>query len=102
MIAARNWLAKLRAADRHSKEYEKLRKILTEKLDARIKVMLNRGNTLYSNNRYEESILVWSSALELDPKNSKIQANIERAERVLKRLNELERRGGKSGVINNQ
>jgi len=92
LIAARNWLAKLRAADRESKNYEELRKKLTDKLDARIKVMMNRGNTLYSNNRYEESILVWKSALELDPKNSKIQANISRAERVLKRLNELERR----------
>ncbi|HED16588.1 MAG TPA: tetratricopeptide repeat protein [Gammaproteobacteria bacterium] len=101
LIAARNWLAKLRAADRHSKEYEALRKRLTEKLDARIHVMLNRGNALYSNNRYEESILVWKSALELDPKNSKIQANISRAERVLKRLNELEQRGGKSGIIKN-
>ena len=102
LIAARNWLAKLRAADRHSKEYEELRKKLTEKLDARIQVILNRGNTLYSNNRYEESILVWKSALELDPNNSKIQANISRAERILKRLNELEQRNGKSGMIKNQ
>jgi len=102
LIAARNWLAKLRAADRESKKYEELRKKLTDMLSVRIEVMLNRGNTLYSNNRYEESILVWKSALELDPKNSKIQANIARAERVLNRLNELERRGGKSGVILNQ
>lgn len=101
LIAARNWLAKLRAADRESKQYEALRKQLTEKLDARIQVMLSRGNTLYSNNRFEESILVWKSALELDPKNSKIQANISRAERVIKRLNELEQRNGKSGFIKN-
>jgi len=101
LIAARNWLAKLRAADRESKKYEELRKKLTERLDARIQVMLSRGNTLYSNNRYEESILVWKSALELDPNNSKIQANISRAERVLKRLNELEHRGGRSGIIKN-
>lgn len=102
LIAARNWLAKLRAADRHSKQYEVLRSKLTAKLDARIQVMMNRGNTLYSNNRYEEAILVWKSALELDPNNSKIQNNIERAERVLKRLNELEQRSDKSGVIKAQ
>ncbi len=96
LVAARVWLSKLRATDRHSKEYEKLRKKLTEKMSSRIDTMIQRGNTLYSNNRYEEAILVWKNALELDPNNSKIQANIARAERILKRLNELERRESNS------
>lgn len=75
-------------------EHEKLKplnKEFEEKLPTHVEALLNRGRQLYINGKIAKAKNIWIKALTLDPENEQIQKNIERADRVLGRLDELKK-----------
>jgi tetratricopeptide (TPR) repeat protein len=65
-------------------------KLLNERIHTLIKMDVEKltvqGNSLYRQERFAEAKSVWEKALRLDPENSALKANIERAARVLNKL----------------
>jgi tetratricopeptide (TPR) repeat protein len=70
-----------------------LNKEFSEKLPGHVEALLNRGRQLYINGKIEKARDIWLKAQKLDPKNKEIIKNIERANRVLGRLDELKKKG---------
>jgi hypothetical protein len=53
--------------------------------------MVARGDSLYRADNVHEALQHWNEALYLDPKNHALQERIDRANKVLARLEELKR-----------
>lgn len=71
----------------------KLRKQLNKRYREGIDQKIAAGRRLYSGGKIQEALDVWNSLLEIDPGNQKLQAHIDRAERVLKKLQRLSSEG---------
>jgi tetratricopeptide (TPR) repeat protein len=77
-----------------SKEANKASAVLgkiTRPLDKYITRLTNKGNRLYSDEEYKKALEVWNDILFLDPNNKKVQANLERTEKVLESLKKIKR-----------
>ena len=71
----------------------KLRKELERRYRKGIDQKIAAGRRLYSSGKIQEALDVWNSLLEIDPGNQKLEAHIDRAERVLKKLEKLSTEG---------
>lgn len=71
----------------------KLRKQLDKRYREGIDQKIAAGRRLYSSGKIQEALDVWNSLLEIDPGNQKLEAHIDRAERVLKKLQRLSNEG---------
>ena len=71
----------------------KLRKQLDKRYRKGIDQKIAVGRRLYSSGKIQEALDVWNSLLEIDPGNQKLEAHIDRAERVLKKLQRLSSEG---------
>ena len=71
----------------------KLRKELDKRYRQGIDQKIAAGRKLYSNGKIQEALDVWNSLLEINPDNQKLQGHIDRAERVLKKLQRLSNEG---------
>ena len=69
---------------------------LQEQLDQQIKLIVKKGaatgRKLYSEGKFKEALEIWQALLILDPDNAALQKHVERAQRVLKKLQSLETR----------
>ncbi|NOY66844.1 MAG: hypothetical protein GXP13_05495 [Gammaproteobacteria bacterium] len=73
-----------------------------KKLPEHIKALINRGRQFYINGKIRKARNIWYKALILSPRNEQIIENINRANKVLGRLNELKGKGkGKEKEKNN-
>jgi tetratricopeptide (TPR) repeat protein len=78
-----------------STELELLRELngmnpeLEQIIEEKIQKLLRRGTRLYRSGEIKEARDVWQRVLLLEPANGEATVNVERAERVLKRLEEL-------------
>lgn len=89
---AKNNLAKLNQLIPDHLKLEPLNKEFEEKLPAHVDALLNRGRQLYINGKIAKAKTIWVKALTLDPENKQVKKNIERADRVLGRLDELKKK----------
>ena len=85
-----NVLEKQNSRDRTS---VKLRKELNNRYRQGIDQKITAGRRLYSSGKIQEALDVWHSLLKIDPDNQKLQGHIDRAERVLKKLERLSSEG---------
>ncbi len=70
-------------------EIEKLRMALDNSIHAKVNQLVHSGNEYYSKGRIEQARSSWKKALKLDPKNTHILSSVERANRVLAKLREI-------------
>ena len=85
-----NVLEKQNSRDRTS---IKLRKELNNRYRQGIDQKITAGRRLYSSGKIQEALDVWNSLLKIDPDNQKLQGHIDRAERVLEKLERLSNEG---------
>jgi len=90
---ARHQLNVLEKQNSRNKTSIKLRKELNKRYRQGIDQKIAAGRKLYSNGKIQEALDVWNSLLEINPDNQKLQGHIDRAERVLKKLQRLSNEG---------
>jgi tetratricopeptide (TPR) repeat protein len=66
------------------------RPVLSRAIDTRVSAGLERGLRLYSRGRITEALEVWRPLKELAPEHRELEAHVERAERVQRRLEALQ------------
>lgn len=93
LIRARQQLNVLEKQNSRNKTAIKLRKQLDKRYRQGIDQKIAAGRQLYSSGKIQEALDVWNSLLEIDPGNQKLQGHIDRAERVLKKLQRLSNEG---------
>ena len=90
---ARHQLNVLEKQNSRNRTAIKLRKDLDKRYRQGIDQKIAAGRRLYSSGKIQEALDVWNSLLEIDPGNQKLQGHIDRAERVLKKLQRLSKEG---------
>ena len=89
LLAARNSFSKIPARARKAQAVVDMQARLDQAIDPVVKELLNRGDRQYRADKVDRAISSWSIALELDPDNTGIKERLERANKVLARLEEL-------------
>lgn len=92
LVRAQQILSQLEGLGVESNELIGLRRALNTAIAAKVEELLEQGNALYRDERVQEAKTTWEAALTLDPLNERIQASIERANTVLKTLQELQQK----------
>jgi tetratricopeptide (TPR) repeat protein len=87
---ARDKLAELTALEGNDPQLDELAKALDQAIAAKVTELTAQGNTLYTRGKIRDAKRTWESALELDPGNQHLRSRIERAERVLNKLQKLQ------------
>ncbi|MEN8205704.1 MAG: hypothetical protein ABFS24_06805 [Pseudomonadota bacterium] len=68
---------------------------LDKAVNSRVGVLITTGDAQYRADNVLEAIRIWTKGLSLDPENQELRERVERANRVLARLEELRRQQGK-------
>ncbi len=76
--------------EKNNKQVLQLKKALELKLSARVAALMKRGNKFYKNGSIDDAKRDWEEVLRLEPNNKEAQNNVERAQRVLEKLLELQ------------
>lgn len=87
---AKTEIAELRKLEGDSPQLLELERSINAAITAYIDNAHARANALYRDRKIEEARDIWQRILELDPNDIQARANLERAERVLKKLEELQ------------
>jgi uncharacterized protein YmfQ (DUF2313 family) len=87
---AKQRIAELRQLEGDSPQLLELDKAVSGAIAAYINETHERANALYREQQIEAARDLWQKILELDPEDLQARANLERAERVLKKLEELQ------------
>ncbi|MDH3947991.1 MAG: hypothetical protein OEU74_03420 [Gammaproteobacteria bacterium] len=90
---ARQQLNVLEKQNNRNRTSIKLRKELNKRYRQGIDQKIAAGRRLYSSGKIQEALDIWNSLLEIDPDNQKLQGHIDRAERVLAKLQRLSNEG---------
>jgi tetratricopeptide (TPR) repeat protein len=85
-------IVELRQLEGDTPQLLELDKSVSEATAAFITETHERANALYREQQIEQARDLWQKILELDPEDTQARANLERAERVLKKLDELQGR----------
>ena len=89
---AQRALEALLAIDTDNADALALRDAVNSAVTVRSEELLRQGNQLYRSGNIEQAKSTWERGLLLDPENPQLLANIQRAERVLQNLQELQRK----------
>jgi tetratricopeptide (TPR) repeat protein len=92
LVAARTSFRKIPDHNRAAPEVVTVRTRLEESIGVRVAALIDQGDRLYRGDKVDEAIDTWDRALELDPENTGINERLERARKVLARLEELKTR----------
>jgi len=90
LVKARRLMAQLGDIDADNPATTRLEQVLDTAINAKVDKLSSQGDRLYTRGRILEARDVWRSALELDPGNERLLSRVERAERVLEKLRELQ------------
>lgn len=90
--AIREYQAALRADERHPRARERLVALRTE-LAPRVPALYEQGKRYFQDEDLEKALLVWRNALLIAPDDQRTRENVERAEKILSRLEEIQTRG---------
>lgn len=94
LMKAHQLMRKLEKLSINNKEIKELSKQLDNDVAEHVKHLIETGVTHYSRQQYEQAIEVWKEAHILDPKNERLTTDIERAARVLEKLQSLREKQG--------
>lgn len=89
LVAARDALAAARAIDASDAEYTQLATEYQSRQEVRIEELLAQGSSLYRRGRFHEARDLWHEVVVLDPSNTLAQARLDRANRVIEKLERL-------------
>jgi hypothetical protein len=78
-----------------SSEVSALREELDRAVDTRVAQLTSRGDSEYRADNVDTAMKTWLEALQLDPENQNLKERLERAGRVLARLEQLKQQQGK-------
>jgi tetratricopeptide (TPR) repeat protein len=92
LLAARGSFSKIPAGERRTPAVADMQARLDQAIDPVVTELLDKGDRLYRADKVDRAISSWGVALELDPDNSGIRERLERANKVLARLEELKSR----------
>lgn len=87
---AKSALAELRRLQGDTAELQELGASIDAAIAASVQEANERASARYRDRRIEEARDIWKKVLELDPENEQARTNLDRAERVLKKLEELQ------------
>jgi len=88
---ARAAFVQIPAATSNSTEVITVKDNLREAVNKHVTELVARGDSLYRADNVHEALQHWNEALSLDPENRALQERIDRANKVLARLEELKR-----------
>lgn len=89
---ARKELETLKRADPGNKKWNRLNDQLEQATSREAQRLFDSGVSAYSRGHFEQAATLWRKALELKPDHKPAQENLERAERVLEKLQELKKK----------
>lgn len=90
--AARRLVSDLPKGESESREVVEVRTRLHEAVRSRVGKLTSEGDRQYRADNVNRAIRIWERALELDPENPELTERLERARKVLVRLEELKSR----------
>jgi tetratricopeptide (TPR) repeat protein len=102
-------ISKLDKAAREDPDNPRIRQLRSETraiLDERVTTMVRLGDQLYREEKLVHAVAVWEAALELDPDREEISGKIDRARRVMEKLEAIRSReqpgstGRQTGITN--
>jgi tetratricopeptide (TPR) repeat protein len=93
-LAAREHLLELRKRDPENVRWEQEQQVVEALLQARVEQLFSQGVNAYSRGHYEEAAEAWRETLRLNPRHQLAHDNLQRAERVLERIKQLQQRQG--------
>jgi len=88
LLRASRHLQKL-SSHKQSTEEKQYSKMLKQELDRGIAQNMDAGRQLYSSGKVTEALSIWISLRQITPDNEALEAHISRAQRVLKKLEQL-------------
>jgi tetratricopeptide (TPR) repeat protein len=91
-LAAREQLRHLRRLDPNNPEWKQEQENLDVTITARTEQLFKEGINAYGRGEYEKAAESWRATLDLDPDHKLAKDNLERAERVLDRIQKLQQR----------
>jgi tetratricopeptide (TPR) repeat protein len=86
---AREHLKALQQIDKGNPRWDELMSVLVQATVEEVERLFNSGVTAYSRGQYEEAAKLWRKVLELDPEHKQAQESLDRAQRVLEKLEKL-------------
>jgi hypothetical protein len=90
---ANEHLAILNKRNARDKESIRLRRELNHRLQSSLDQRIEAARSLYSSGKIEQALQIWESLQTIAPDNTKLEAHIERAHRVLDKLERLHKEG---------
>lgn len=90
LLQAKASIIELRRLEGDTPQLQELEKSINDAIAANIAEMHEQANELYRDRQIVQARDLWQKILELDPNDTQARANLERAERVLKKLEELQ------------
>ncbi len=92
LLESRRLIERARRIRPDAQEIVELTQQLDEKISRQVDRFLAEGNELYRGGSFERAKQLWETALELDPENVAVRAQVERVDRVLASIQELQNR----------
>lgn len=89
LVSARHSVTAAAAIDEEHPELKVVSRELRTQITARTDRLINEGSSLYRRGEFQEAQKLWAEAVRLDPDNTLAKARLERAERVVDKLNRL-------------
>jgi len=89
LYTANKKLTLLLAENKDNYEFKKIKTVLDEAINKKIKTGIVTGRILYSKGNIKLALDKWLSLMKLDPDNVELKSHISRAERVLRKLRTL-------------
>jgi hypothetical protein len=94
LMKAQQLMWKLEKLSINNKELQELSKQLDNDVAEHVRHLIETGVTYYSRQQYGQAIGVWKEARILEPKNERLTTDIERAARILEKLQSLRKKQG--------
>lgn len=90
--AARTHFNKFKKLHRNHPDIQRFQRLISRAIKKKVDSLFVEGSELYSNGQIEKAKGLWEYALRLDPNNVKVKSRIKRAEQVLSKLRELQKK----------
>lgn len=88
-VMARTHLQQIRILDPDNDKWNREQQALDTIVHAHTEHLFNQGINIYSRGQYEQAAELWRDVLQLDPDHQQARENLQRAERVLQRIEVL-------------
>ena len=95
LVVARASFIQMPSTANRSKEFLMLQETLDQTINSRVTQLTSRGDAEYRTDKVITAINTWSEALKLDPENQSLKERLDRAGRVLVKLEQIKQLQGK-------